>query len=71
MVDVEGGKWLRLSILPREAGKRSATKLLWQLKQWKAYLLAGLEGFADVQPFSEQDSYPEDDRCIIEASFID
>ena len=46
LIDVEEGDWLRLSILPNEAGKKSATKFPWHLKQWKAYLLAGLEAFA-------------------------
>lgn len=71
LVDVEKGRWLRLSILPRDAGSKSATKLLWQLKHWKAYLLAGLEAFAGVQPCSEEISYSEKGRHIIEAKVLD
>lgn len=58
---------MRLSILPREAEEKSVTKVSWQLKQWKAYLLAGLEAFADVQPCSLEDSYSVFGRHVIEA----
>lgn len=51
LIDVAEGEWLRLSILPREAAGKSTTKFPWSLKQWKAYLLADLEAFADVKPF--------------------
>ena len=67
LVDGEEGEWFRLSILPKEAGKESATRIQWQLKQWKAYLLAGLGAFAGVQPCSFEDSCSVKCRQITQA----
>ena len=50
LVDVEEGKWLRFSILPREAANKVSDRYSVNFKEWKAYLLAGLEAFAGGQP---------------------
>ena len=48
----EEGERLRLSILPREAVIVN-NKLPRTVNEWKAYLLAGLEAFGDVKPYSK------------------
>lgn len=67
-IAVEEGRWLRLSILPKEAGSDVSNKASVQLKQWKAYLLAGLEEFAGGQAYSEKSSYHKKGRHIIETN---
>ena len=59
---------IKVEYLAQRSWREVNNKDQWQLKQWKAYLLAGLEAFADVQPCSMKDFYFVERRHMTEAT---